>query len=205
MAALVLAAVLAMPAPAGPTTQPAAPAIDDGPQYKVSQFALSYGREQPEHPPIASVMDLPIVLGKTDEGYVAPRAGVTEVTVRLTDFKGPEPQTLFASAIRRINESIVEAYNGLPLVQERLRRWLARKQGLTNGRRCDILKISVPACLQRRRLGQRAVRNGGPDSTRCPPSEYAPQGLVAVSPVRAYTISCAGRAMTQRYQEEGIC
>jgi len=101
--------------PAKTAPQPAPPAAD-GPGYKVSQFVLSYGREHPAHPAIAPLMDLPIILGKTNEGYVAPREGAAEVTVRLADFKGPETQTFFASAIRRINESMVEAYNRMGLV-----------------------------------------------------------------------------------------
>ncbi len=125
VATAVLAAALAMPAggadkPAMPTTAPAAQAVpaavDDGPQYKISKFVLSYGREHPAHPDIAPMMNLPIVLGKTAKGYVAPRAGVGEVTVRLADLNGSEPQVFHATAIRRINESIVEAYNRKGLV-----------------------------------------------------------------------------------------
>jgi len=98
-----------------PATAPK-PAVDNGVGYKVSQFVLGYSQEHPQHPAISPMMDLPIVLGKVADGYVAPREGAAEVTVRLADFKGPEAQTFFASAIRRINESIVEAYNRKGLV-----------------------------------------------------------------------------------------
>jgi len=33
--------------------KPAAPAVDDGPGYKVSQFVLSYSQEHPQHPAIS--------------------------------------------------------------------------------------------------------------------------------------------------------
>lgn len=89
----------------GRTTQ------NDGGRYQVSKFELSYERKHPDHPPIEQFLHMPIVLGKTAEGYVVPRLGAPPVTIRLADFKGPEAHTFFASAIKRINERIVTAFN----------------------------------------------------------------------------------------------
>jgi hemolysin activation/secretion protein len=60
-------------------------------------------------------MQVPIVLGKTAKGYVVPRAGVEQVTVRLSDFNAGKPQVFYASALRRINERIVAAFNRMGL------------------------------------------------------------------------------------------
>lgn len=113
------AAETAAPAPAAaaaPATQPAPAGATDGPQYMVSQFILGYGKEHPEHPGIEPVADIPIVLGKTDKGYVAPRPGVEQVTLRLDQYKPGKAEAFYASAIRRIDEAIVEAYNRQGLV-----------------------------------------------------------------------------------------
>jgi len=94
----------------------AAKPVDDGRGYKVSRFELSYGRKHPDHPPIKQFLHIPILLGKTEKGYVVPRPGVRSVTVHLADFKGDKAQTFFASAIKRINERIVAAFNRKGLV-----------------------------------------------------------------------------------------
>jgi hypothetical protein len=101
---------------AAPATQPAPAGATDGPQYMVSQFILGYAREHPQHPDIVPVADILIVLGKTDKGYVAPRPGAAEVTLRLDQYKPAKAEAFFASAIRRIDESVVEAYNRQGLV-----------------------------------------------------------------------------------------
>jgi hypothetical protein len=115
------AAPATQPAPAeapaaAPATQPVPVGATDGPQYMVSQFIVGYAKEHPQHPDIAPVADIPIVLGKTDKGYVAPRPGTAEVTLRLDQYKPAKAEAFFASAIRRIDESIVEAYNRQGLV-----------------------------------------------------------------------------------------
>ncbi len=109
------AAKLAAAAPKPAKPPAAAPKadkpLDDGTAYKVSKFELSYGRKHSDHPPIRQFMRVPILLGKTAKGYVAPRRGVRSVTIRLADFKGPKASTFFASAIKRIDERIVAAFN----------------------------------------------------------------------------------------------
>jgi len=112
-AALCAGAVLALAGAAGAqATRPAD--AGDGPSYKVSAFVLSYGKAHPELPPLESFLQMPIALGKTARGYVAPRAGAEPVTVRLGALGGP--QVFFASAIRRISEDIVAGFNRLGLV-----------------------------------------------------------------------------------------
>ena len=107
----------AAPAPKPKATPAAKPQpVNDGADYKVSKFELSYGREHPDHPPVEQFMQIPIVLGKTAKGYVVPRAGVASATIRLADFKGARAETFYATAIRRINEELVAAFNRKGLV-----------------------------------------------------------------------------------------
>jgi len=103
-------------AAAWPATMQAAAPVDDGPAYKVSKFEISYGREHPDHPPIQPFLQVPIRLGKTAKGYVAERKGVATETIRLADVTRPGAQTFFASAIRRVNEQLVMAFNRKGLV-----------------------------------------------------------------------------------------
>jgi hypothetical protein len=115
----VVPAPATQPAPAeaaAPATQPAPAGATDGPAYMVSQFVLAYAKEHPQHSDIAPIADIPIILGKTDKGYVAPRPGVAEVTLRLDQYKPAQAEAFFASAILRIDESIVEAFNRQGLV-----------------------------------------------------------------------------------------
>ncbi len=104
-----------VPAPPKPgPDKPEAP--DDGPSYQISRFELSYGQEHPDHPSLEPMLQMPIVLGKTDEGYVAPRESVVTETITLGQFGNGRPATFFASAIRRINEQLVAAFNRRGLV-----------------------------------------------------------------------------------------
>ncbi len=96
-------------------TKPAAPApADDGAAYKVSQFQVVYAREHAGQPSLGPLAQLSVTLGKTAQGYVAPREGAASVTVQLGSLGGE--QTFFASAIRRIDESIVAWFNNRGLV-----------------------------------------------------------------------------------------
>jgi hypothetical protein len=106
--------VPALPGLAASQPGKAAP-IEDGDAFTVSKFQILYGREHKSQPPVDQFMNVPIVLGKTAKGYVMPRPGIEQVTVRLSDFKGDKPQVFYASALRRIDERIVAAYNRLGL------------------------------------------------------------------------------------------
>lgn len=90
--------------------------IDDGPAYLVGKFELSYGREHPDHPALAQFLEVPVSLGKTEKGYVAERKGVATERIRLSAAGAGGAQTFFASAIRRINEQLVMAFNARGLV-----------------------------------------------------------------------------------------
>ena len=105
----------AKPKVAKPKVAKPAP-LNDGPAYQVSKFVLSYGGEHPDHPAIEQFLQVPIVLGKTGKGYVVPRPGVSSATIRLADLKGPKASTFFASAVKRINERMVAAFNRKGLV-----------------------------------------------------------------------------------------
>ena len=97
------------PTPAEAKAEPAEQ--PDLPTFPVSRFKVSYGDAHPDQPGLEFVENLPIVLGRTDKGYVAPGAGAAQETIRLGSFSPAEPQPFRADAIRRIDEAIVKAFN----------------------------------------------------------------------------------------------
>ena len=90
----------AVAAPAEPAAEVvAAPGAMDGDAFAVSEFIFLYELSHPDLPDVESLQDLEVVLGVTLEGFVAPRAGVDVVTLRLGDLRGGSAQTFYASAI----------------------------------------------------------------------------------------------------------
>lgn len=88
----------------------------DGGVYEVQRFAIAYASEHPGHPPIGEMSRVRVTLGQTATGFVAPRAGVPTVTVRLHEhFAYPEDR-FYASAIQRINLALVAEFNRRSLV-----------------------------------------------------------------------------------------
>jgi len=83
----------------------------DGPSYSVSAVQLSYNLDSPKLPPLAELRELPITLGLTLTGFVAPREGVEEVVIRLGSIPGDPPPRFHASAIRAMDEQIVAELN----------------------------------------------------------------------------------------------
>jgi len=82
------------------------PPIDtDGPTYSVSAFRFIYLRENPLHPPLGPVMDLPVTLGCVESGFVAPREGLPTVTMTLAELGASGVQTYHASAVQHILEA----------------------------------------------------------------------------------------------------
>jgi len=99
------------PPPVGASDLPQATRAD-GLAYAVDSFELVYAREHPEHPMVAEIMDLDIELGRVAQGYTAPREGVPPVRIRLADVTLAAPHVFYGSAIRAIDERIVEDFIG---------------------------------------------------------------------------------------------
>lgn len=82
----------------------------DGIPYRIDAFELSYAQDHPEHPPIAEIMDLEILLADVGGGYVAPREGLPVKRIRLADVSLAGPAFYYGSAIRAIDERILEEF-----------------------------------------------------------------------------------------------
>jgi hypothetical protein len=78
----------------------------------VSKFVVSYARDGKALPPVSEVIQIPILLGKTAAGYVAPRPGAMPGTIRLADAPTLTENRFYATAIRKIDEAIVAYYKG---------------------------------------------------------------------------------------------
>lgn len=91
------------PAATQPTaTEPAAERVT----YQVSSFDLRYLKTHPQLPKISSFEKLPITLGITSHGYVAPARGLETRTKPLQDWTTGKPATFSAGAIQTILEAI---------------------------------------------------------------------------------------------------
>ncbi|MBX3379358.1 MAG: hypothetical protein KF805_04635 [Phycisphaeraceae bacterium] len=78
--------------------------------YKVRRFDLAYRREHPNLPPISELELIPVELGLTSDGYMAPREGLPTVVIRVGDtFGGVQTHgaTFFTSAIQAVSAAIV--------------------------------------------------------------------------------------------------
>jgi hypothetical protein len=99
------------PSPIGASDLPQATRAD-GLAYTIDSFELVYAQEHPEHPALAEVMGLDIELGRVAQGYTGPREGVPPVRIRLADVTLATPHVFYGSAIRAIDERIVEDFVG---------------------------------------------------------------------------------------------
>src|SRR5687767_6483968 len=78
------------------------PLPEDGPTYQISEFILRYVRENPSHPPIDEIMQVPVQLGRTAQGFVAPRPDVALFTTTLAAASAQGLQTYYASAVQTV-------------------------------------------------------------------------------------------------------
>ncbi len=89
--------------------------IDDGPAYLVSRILLEYAvpSQSPDLPDLQDegFQNLTVTLGRTEEGYVAPRPGVEAVTLRLSDVTEGSGGKFFKSAIEEICLAVVREMN----------------------------------------------------------------------------------------------
>ncbi len=92
---------------AGPPLPPLEPGPEDGPGFEVTGVELGYVREHPQHPPLGELSDAVVMLTRTPEGYIAPRAYTPVEAVRVSEIGSDGPVTLHASAIAAIAETLV--------------------------------------------------------------------------------------------------
>lgn len=92
------------------------PTPEDGPAYPISEFILRYVRDNPGHPPIDEIMQIPVNLGRTAQGYVAPRPDVAPVAMTIADASAQGLQTYYASAVQTIIVSIRDYLVGKQLL-----------------------------------------------------------------------------------------
>lgn len=92
---------------AGPPLPPLEPLAEDGPGFEVTAVRLGYVREHPQHPPISELSDAVVMLTRTPEGYIAPRAYAPVEAVRISEIGAEGAVVLHASAIASIAESLV--------------------------------------------------------------------------------------------------
>ncbi|MCH8344311.1 MAG: ShlB/FhaC/HecB family hemolysin secretion/activation protein [Planctomycetes bacterium] len=88
-----------------------APIEADGPSYPVSALVLQYLRENPQHPALEEVMQIEVALVQTAQGFVAPRAEVPSVRLRLAEIADRPVEPYYASAIQRILEEIRDFFS----------------------------------------------------------------------------------------------
>ena len=93
------------------TPEPPAPTEADGPSYPISALVLQYVRENPQHPSVQEVMQIEVALVQTAQGFVAPRAGVPWMRLRLAQIADRPVETYYASAIQRILEEIRDFFS----------------------------------------------------------------------------------------------
>lgn len=80
--------------------------VSDGPVFRVSQIELKYLRETPQLPHLDELMQVEVELGQTQEGLVAPRAGVPSLRVRLAGLAGAPTDRFYASAVQKVLERL---------------------------------------------------------------------------------------------------
>ena len=89
----------------------------DGQIWVVTEFILSYGGG--DHPGLATtdeLMNLEITLGLTKDGYVAPRAGIPEFRLRLSEVPGLSLQRFYTSGLFTINSALVNFFKQKNLI-----------------------------------------------------------------------------------------
>lgn len=95
---------------AAPTTQEAAPTPmplpADGPAFSISEFIPLFVREHEGLPTIEHILETHVRLGLTGEGYVAPRADMPVVLLRLGDLSDRPEVVFYASAVQRVLEAV---------------------------------------------------------------------------------------------------
>lgn len=105
-------------APAVMPTEPALPNADakDGPAYTVTEFVISYAYPREGLPPIESIQDLQVELGRVADGLVQWREGLPKVRFRLADAGKQLWDKYYLSALLAIDAQITQYINGQGLI-----------------------------------------------------------------------------------------
>lgn len=82
---------------------------DEGTKYRVTRFLIEYRSEHPQNPDAERVLEAPVVLGGSADGYVSPSAGGEPVTIRLRDITAVNPGNFSGGALSAIAKSIVKS------------------------------------------------------------------------------------------------
>jgi hemolysin activation/secretion protein len=121
------AAAAAATAPAGEPTAHAggggaagAVAEQDGKAYPLTGIKVDYKNPHPQQPPVADLLNTEVRLGlaadAAGEAYVAPRAGVPTVTVKLGEIGKDGPRRIFRSGIAAVYGQIVRFFNARGII-----------------------------------------------------------------------------------------
>ena len=105
-----LACTLALPAAAQPSRSERALRAD-GHVYFIGELLPEYAMPHAGLPSLEELQDLQFELGRTVDGYVAPREGIHTARFRLSHLTYAPTQRIYASGLRHINEQIVHWLN----------------------------------------------------------------------------------------------
>jgi hemolysin activation/secretion protein len=120
LAAPALGRQAADPAPEAPETASAAltaaAAAADGPVFPIGRFQLGYLREALGQPSIDVLNAVPVTLGRTDSGYVAPRPGLPAVTFTVGELSERGVESFHASGLQTVLVALRDALVDLDLL-----------------------------------------------------------------------------------------
>jgi hypothetical protein len=92
------------------------PVRADGLVYPVSDVQIQYARVAVGQPLLTDLAGIDAQLLRTSQGWVAPRQGIESTTVRVTRPPGTPVAPFYGSAIRAMNQAVVNEFNRRGLV-----------------------------------------------------------------------------------------
>lgn len=99
-----------------PAVSTARPDSGDGARRRITLIQLRYARENPAHPPVEEVLGATLSLVRTEQGYVAPRAGERPERLRLDQLPSAPVQHIYDSALPALAASVVARLQELGLI-----------------------------------------------------------------------------------------
>lgn len=94
-------------APPAATVQPALDPLAEPGTYRVAELRLQFANPDPALPSVEELFRIPVNLGVTDQGYVAPRPGLVIVTTDVESLNQEGGVTLGWSAIEAVGAALV--------------------------------------------------------------------------------------------------
>ncbi len=115
------AAVPVPSAPADPSEPVKADPEVDGWSAPVSAFVLTYFRDLEVEFPAGmpteeALLSARVRLGRTSEGFVAPRAGVPTVEATIAELNAMGSQVYYASAIKKVSDAVVREFSSRGII-----------------------------------------------------------------------------------------